>query len=169
VLLVGFMGSGKTCVGRSLALRLGWTFHDFDTEICGRVGLSISEIFRQHGEGFFRDMEERVGEELLQERDVVLASGGGWPARPGRMEGVPPGTFSVWLEVPPRVAVERALKEGPTRPLLTGSDPFSQAKALLEEREPFYRKAAFTLDSCRSSPEELAEGIQRVLNEKRFG
>ena len=95
VLLVGFMASGKTRVGRLLAHRLGWSFRDFDSEIVSREGLSISEIFRQHGEGSFREMEARIGSELLGEDHVVLASGGGWPTGPGRMEDLPEGTLSV--------------------------------------------------------------------------
>ena len=99
VLLVGFMGSGKTQVGQALARRLGWQFRDFDQEVRFRVGLPIPEIFRQHGEARFREMEAAVGAELLKEEDVVLASGGGWPAGPTRMEALPPGTLSVWLKV----------------------------------------------------------------------
>ena len=86
----GVHGERKNPVGKLLAERLDWSFRDFDEEIYSRVGLPIPEIFRQHGEGFFRDLEEGVGEELLQWSGVVLASGGGWPAAPGRMEGLHP-------------------------------------------------------------------------------
>ena len=85
VLLVGFMGSGKTRVGELLADRLSWAFQDFDRESESRLGLPIAEIFRQHGESFFRAEEKRVGEELLKGQQVVLASGGGWPIAPGRL------------------------------------------------------------------------------------
>ena len=63
VVLVGFMGSGKTQVGQALARRLGWPFRDFDREIEGRLGLSIPEVFRQHGEELFREMEGQIGSE----------------------------------------------------------------------------------------------------------
>ena len=166
VLLLGFMGSGKTRVGQLLAEGLGWSFRDFDQEIRARVGLPIPEIFLQHGEGFFRGMEERIGAELLLDREVVLASGGGWPTALGRMEEVGPSTFSVWLKVTAEEAVRRVREEGPTRPLLAVADPLSRARALLEEREPFYRKASVAIDSMQDGPEELARRIQHLMNEK---
>jgi len=164
VLLVGFMGSGKTLVGQALARRLGWAFRDFDQEIRFRVGLPIPEIFRQHGEAHFRDMEREVGAGLLGETKVVLASGGGWPADVGRMDDLPPGTFSVWLKVTAEEAVRRVREEGPTRPLLAVSDPLARARNLLSEREPYYRKASWALDSQAGDPEELARRIEEEMD-----
>ncbi|MFH1764561.1 MAG: shikimate kinase [Gemmatimonadota bacterium] len=166
ILLVGFMGSGKTRVGQALAKALAWSFRDFDQEIGVRVGLPIPEIFRQRGEGFFREMEERIGAELLLEREVVLASGGGWPAALGRMEGLGPLTFSVWLKVTAEEAVRRVREEGPTRPLLAVADPVSRARALLKEREPFYGRAHAAIDATETGPEELARRIIHLMNEK---
>jgi shikimate kinase len=167
VLLVGFMASGKSRVGRILAHNLGWTFLDFDDEISARVGLPIWDIFRQHGEAFFREEEGRTGAELLRERNVVLAAGGGWPAVPGRMDGLSPGTLSVWLQVGPEVAVERARGEGPTRPLLAIPDPVGRARTLLMERERFYRKADVVIDTSQALPENLAVRIEEILNKRR--
>lgn len=163
VLLVGFMGSGKTRVGQILARRLGWTFRDFDQEVRGRVGLPIPEIFRQHGEAFFREAEKRVGAELLEEKRVVLASGGGWPAALGRMESLAPETLSVWLQVSPEVAVRRAVQEGPTRPLLAIPDPVARAKGLLAQREPYYALARVALESDETEPEVLATTIEELV------
>jgi shikimate kinase/3-dehydroquinate synthase len=166
VLLVGFMGSGKTEVGQALARRLGWPFRDFDQEVRFRVGLPIPEIFRQHGEARFREMEAAVGAELLREEKVVLASGGGWPAGPERMEALPPGTLSVWLKVTAEEAVRRVREEGPTRPLLAVPDPVSRARELLGEREPFYRKASLALDSLSGPPDLLAGQVEDFMNTK---
>jgi shikimate kinase len=166
VLLVGFMGSGKSSVGHRLAQLLGWAFRDFDEEIQSGVGLSIPDIFRQHGEEFFRSREERVGTDLLQMREVVLASGGGWPAKEGRMNSLDPATISVWLKVSPEVAVERARREGATRPLLEVNEPLVRARDLIREREPFYRQAHFTIDSCAAGPDELAQRIHDLIYEK---
>ena len=166
ILLVGFMGSGKTQVGRLLARGLGWSFRDFDGEICAQVGLSIPEIFRQHGEGFFRDREEKIGNELLKERRVVLATGGGWPTVMGRMERLGQDTFSVWLKVTAEEALRRVRMEGPTRPLLAVADPLERARVLLREREPYYAKAHVAVDSTGAEPEELAHMIEDLMNEK---
>ena len=81
VLLVGFMASGKTSVGKELASRLGWDFEDFDTAIEARTGKSVSQIFSEDGENEFRRLECGVAEELLARRNTVVASGGGWPAQ----------------------------------------------------------------------------------------
>ena len=165
VLLVGFMGSGKTLVGQALAKRLEWGFKDFDQEVKIRSGLPIPEIFRQHGEGRFREMESQVGQELLSEEAVVLASGGGWPAALGRMEELPVGTLSVWLTVTAEEAVGRVLHEGPTRPLLAVEDPLARAQELLAKREVHYRKADLALDSQGGDPKELARRIEELMNE----
>lgn len=165
VLLVGFMGSGKTLVGQALARRLGWEFRDFDQEVRSRVGLPIPEIFRQHGEGHFRSMEAEVGRDLLQKEGVVLASGGGWSAAPKRLEDLPPGTVSVWLRVCPEEAVRRVRHDGPTRPLLAVDDPVGQARRMLHQREPFYRLAELAVDTEGRDPEDLARTIEGLVNE----
>lgn len=165
ILLVGFMGSGKTLVGQALAKRLGWAFRDFDQEVKMRSGLPIPEIFRQHGEGKFRELEAELGQELLAEERVVLASGGGWPAAAGRMERLDPGTFSVWLKVTPEEAVRRVVEEGPTRPLLAVADPLERARELLRKREAYYRKAEVGVDSLEGDPEHLANRIEELMAE----
>jgi shikimate kinase len=165
VLLVGFMGSGKTLVGRALARRLGWEFRDFDQEIRARVGLPIPKIFRQHGEKRFRKMEGEVGKRLLREEGVVLASGGGWPVEGARMRNLPPGTVSVWLRVSPEEAVRRVREDGPTRPLLAVDDPTARARELLASRERFYGQAHLDVDTEGRDPEKLARIIERLLNE----
>lgn len=166
VLLVGFMGSGKSTLGTRLAQLLGWAFRDFDEEIQSGVGLSIPDIFRQHGEEFFRSWEDRVGTELLQMGEVVLASGGGWPAKKGRMESLDQTTVSVWLQVSPEVALERARRQGATRPLLEVREPLERAEDLIRKREPFYRQAHITIDSCTAGPDELAQRIHDLIYEK---
>lgn len=164
VLLVGFMGSGKTTVGRRLARLLGWSFHDFDAEVEARAGMTVSRIFALHGEARFRALEAEVGRRLLESERAVLASGGGWPAREGRMDALPPGTLSVWLRVSPEEAVRRAREEGPTRPLLDTTDPVARARSLVEERAPSYRRASLILDSESAPAEWLARTIYESIH-----
>lgn len=164
VLLVGFMASGKSTVGLEVARRLAWDFLDFDDEVERIRGLSIPEIFEVEGEGAFRELEARVGVDALTRSEVVLASGGGWPLAPGRMESLPEGTLSVWLQIDPETAVSRARAQGDSRPLLRGADPKASAFALLRERESTYARARLHLDTAGASPESLAVTIvDRVL------
>ena len=163
VLLVGFMASGKSSVGKELASRLGWAFEDFDTAIEARAGKSVSQIFSEDGEDEFRRLESGVAEELLARSDTVVASGGGWPAQPGAWNMVTEDILSVWLKVSPAVSVRRASEQGPTRPLLDGGDATERATALLLGREASYRRARYTLDSEQYSPLELAGEIVKLM------
>jgi shikimate kinase len=153
------MGSGKSTVASLLASRLGWTFLDFDKEIERRAGAPVAEIFRTRGEPFFRELENRVGAELLERDRAVLASGGGWPVPAGRMESVGADTLTVWLDIDAATAVARAGSSRRVRPLLQDPDPLGRAEALLTERRPRYQLAKVHLEAGRSTSRELAEQI----------
>lgn len=162
IVLVGFMGSGKTTVGQALARRLGWDFADFDHRIERRAGHPVARIFADQGEAAFRALEAQVGRELLRRNEVVLSTGGGWPARPGRLDRIPPGTLTVWLRVDFATALSRAAREPGTRPLLglaeaDGAQP--DLPALFRARETWYRRAHLHLDASHTSPAELADAI----------
>lgn len=159
ILLVGFMASGKSAVGRELARLLGWRFVDFDDEIRRETGQAAADIFAGAGEAGFRAIEARVARRLLRRRRTVLASGGGWAAQPGHMEGLAGDTLSVWLRVTAETAVERAREQGAGRPLLDVPRPVERARRLLARREPCYRLARLTLDSENVSVAALAVRI----------
>lgn len=169
VLLVGFMASGKTTVGRSVAESLGWAFHDFDQVIEEQEGESPDSIFRSRGERRFREIEHRVGNELLEMDRVVLASGGGWPVEGRHMDALPCGTLSVWLQVGAETAVERAGREGPTRPLLNVDEPVARAEELIRGRRWAYEKAALALCSEDEFPHALAASIVWHVEDRRGG
>jgi len=164
ILLVGFMGSGKTSVGRALAQRLGWRFVDFDAAIEAEQGARIAEIFEREGEAHFRRLEARVAERLLSERDVVLGSGGGWAAAPGRLASVPPGTATFWLKVSPEEAVRRIGRQPGRRPLLDRPDALEEARRLLLERSPRYGEASWTVDTDGSAVEDVTARILEILS-----
>ena len=160
ILLVGFMGSGKSTVGRLLARRIGWSFVDVDRLIEEEEGREIPRIFREDG---FRRIEHRIVRRLLLEDVVVLAPGGGWPCRPGRLEGVPGDTLSIWLRVSPEKALERVRGGGGGRPLLEVEDPPSRTRVLIAEREPYYRCADWWVATDLHSPLETVERVTERL------
>ena len=115
------------------------------------------------GETEFRRLESSVAEDLLARADTVVASGGGWPAQPGAWKMVAEDTMTVWLKVSPAVAVWRASKQGPTRPLLDGEDGTEQATVLLLGREAAYGRAQYSLDSERYRAPEMADEILKLM------
>jgi shikimate kinase len=163
VLLVGFMGAGKSSVGKRLAHSLGWRFLDFDEEIEREAGATVVEIFERFGEDRFRVLEARVGNRLLDTDEAVLASGGGWPASPGRLRGVPAGTATVWLHVSVDEALRRADSHPLTRPLLLEEKSRERASKLLAERTPFYASATWRVDTEGSTVEDVTARILQIL------
>jgi shikimate kinase len=158
IVLVGFMAAGKSTVGRHLAGALGWDFHDLDEVVETREGRTIAAIFAESGESFFREVEARVAEEYLSRERVVLATGGGWAARPGRLGTLPDRTLTVWLKVSAAEAVRRA-GGGEGRPLLAGSDRVEGAAALLRQRTSRYAAADIEVDTEGRTAEDVSAQI----------
>ena len=159
VLLVGFMASGKSTVGRELALLLGWVFVDMDSAIEERYGANVDLLFKEKGESYFRRCESEITLDLLPVRGTVLASGGGWAVSDKNWQIVPEDTLTVWLKVTPEVAFERAQKCGAVRPLLDNIDGVKEFSMLLEQRQKCYARAKYTVDSEMAKPAELAQNI----------
>ncbi len=158
------MTAGKTRIGRMLGTALGWRFIDVDAEIERRTGRTVARIFQEDGEPAFRLLESEATIEALQQDEGVIASGGGWAARPGAIEGVPGGTLVIWLRIPAREAVRRA-RRGRPRPLLDRPDPLATARALLAEREPNYRRAHWTIDVEGREPAAIVEDIMQRMKQ----
>ena len=163
MLLVGFMGAGKTEVGVRVARALGWTFADFDDEIEARAGRSVPEIFQEIGEAGFRQLETAVGVDLLSRSGVVLAAGGGWAAVPGRLASAPEGTATVWLRVSAEEAVRRASSQPGRRPLLEVDDPVGRAAALSAARESAYAAARWAVDTEGRTVDDVSARILEIL------
>ena len=163
VLLIGFMGSGKSTVGRELAEQLGWRFEDIDDAITHDAGMSIAEIFKDPGESFFRLEEHRKTREVLNQDEVVIATGGGWAAVPGRFDEIPDGTLTIWLAVRPEEAIRRVTNSEKTRPLLSCSNPLEKARNLLKERSDFYSQAEHKVDTDGFSVEDVSVRILEIL------
>lgn len=153
LVLVGMMGAGKSSIGRRLADRLGMPFVDADTEIETAAGKSITEIFAEHGEDYFRDGERRVIARLLEEGGKVLATGGGaLMSEPTRVLIAERGV-SIWLKAALPVLMERVRRRS-NRPLLKTEDPEATLRALIELRYPVYTLANVTVES-RDVPHEV--------------
>jgi shikimate kinase/3-dehydroquinate synthase len=162
IVLVGMMGSGKTSVGRRLAARLGLDFADADAEIETAAGMTVPEIFAKHGEAYFRDGERRVVARLLEERQRVLATGGGAFMAPQTRENVARHGVSVWLKADLDVLLRRVRKRS-NRPLLTNVDPEATLRQLIGERYPIYGLADFTVVSKDGPHEAVVEGILSAM------
>jgi len=154
IVLIGLMGSGKTSTGRRLAQQLGLDFVDADAEIEAAAGMSITEIFAQHGETYFRDGERRVMARLLNEGPRVLATGGGAFMNEETRARIAASGISIWLKADLDVLWRRVRKRS-HRPLLLSGDPERTLRSLLDQRYPVYARADITVTS-RDGPQELA-------------
>jgi shikimate kinase len=165
VVLVGFMASGKTEVGRALAGRLGWTHVDLDAEIERRVGTTIAELFDRSGEAAFRAEEVRITPDVVGREGVVVSTGGGWVTNPGLLEGLPQDTLTVWLKVSPEEVLRRvgATPGAPVRPLLRVADPLQRVESLLAAREPMYARASVTVETGGRSVEEVVDLVHSAV------
>jgi len=168
LILVGFMGSGKTSTGRALAVRLGFDFIDTDQAIEKEAGLSIREIFRSHGEPAFRDMEKALLDRLtLRDRQVIATGGGFWMAETLRERLLQAG-FCVWLRTGEAQTWERVQGDLPSRPLLSQDpDPQKKIQELIALRTPTYSQAHAFVVTDGKSPEAVAEEIGILLKERR--
>lgn len=153
VVLIGLMGAGKTAIGRRLATRLGLNFVDADNEIEKAAGKSISDIFADHGEPYFRQGEHRVIARLLKSGPQVLATGGGAYMNSDTREAITKRGVSVWLNADLDVLLERVARRD-HRPLLKTDDPETVMRRLMEERYPVYANADVTVMS-RDAPHEV--------------
>lgn len=158
IVLTGFMGTGKTEVGKILAQRLGYTFLDADSIIEQEQKMSITEIFRQHGEPYFRDIESDVIRRLSERDRVVISTGGGAVLRQENMDNLRKKGIIVCLTASPETILERTSNDN-TRPLLQVEDPLKKIKELLEFRRPYYERSDIMVDTEGKSPIDVAEEI----------
>jgi len=142
VALFGFMGVGKSAVGRMLAEKLGLSFVDLDEEIVRTTGRSIESIFQEDGEERFREIERALTEEYSALDGQVIACGGGTVIDPENLENLRRSSRMVLLTAEPEVILERVETEGDVRPLLNVEDRLGKIRSLLSKRWPSYIEAA---------------------------
>jgi len=165
LILIGFMGAGKSSVGRLLAARLQRCFVETDEMITAREGRPIPEIFAEKGEAHFRALEDEAVRLLGLKRGEVIATGGGLPCREGRLEALRAIGTVVWLAGDFGTLYERALRGG-DRPMLIGKTR-EQAEALNEARKPFYAKADLAVDTTGLNPDQVAARVAAALAERQ--
>ena len=153
--LVGFMGAGKTTVGRALSRRVGWHFVDIDERIEARVRRSIASIFAQHGEPYFRQLERDILGELLPQRHVIVATGGGTFAEVDNRVLMLADGGVAWLDIPLTTVFERVPADG-RRPLAADR---TAMELLYARRRLAYAEAHIRIDASRPP----AESVERLL------
>lgn len=168
IVLVGIMGCGKSTVGKRLAQRLGLEFVDADSEIERAANMTVSEIFAEHGEPYFRSGEERVIARLLQEGPQVLATGGGAFMSDATRSEIETNGLSIWLKVDFETVMARVRRRS-TRPLLRNPDPEGTMRKLMAEREPVYAQAQLTVTSKDVPHETVVDQIVLTLADHLYG
>ncbi|MDB9968178.1 shikimate kinase AroK [Gammaproteobacteria bacterium] len=167
--LVGPMGVGKTTIGRVLADLLGLKFFDSDREIEASTGADIPWIFDVEGESGFRVRETRMIEQLTQNKNIVLATGGGAVILAENREWLKARGVVVYLRAPISQQVERTSRDK-TRPLLQTSHPEQKIRELMEIREPLYQEVAdMVVDTYRRNPKTVSQEICKQLKVEMGG
>jgi len=149
IYLIGFMGSGKSHLGKQLAQELGWDFLDMDDFLEANEGMTISQIFAEGGESLFRDLERNYLHATYDFSKTVIATGGGAPCFFDNIDWMNKNGQTIYLKTPVAILVDRLKKETAHRPLLAGktTEALSQfISSKLTERSPFYEQATIIFD-----------------------
>jgi len=165
LVLTGFMGVGKTSVGKILARKLEREFVDMDAVIEAREGIAIREVFASRGEAYFRQVEAAVCVELAARENVVIATGGGALVNaPNRAAFA--NALIICLDANLDAILAR-IGDATDRPMLAGDERRARIQALMELRQPAYAQIATHLDTTGKSPDEIADEIIALLELKR--
>ncbi len=166
IALIGFMGIGKTAVGKALAERLGKEFVELDSLIEQKAGKAIPEIFNQDGEVAFRELEIEVTREVAERKNTVIACGGGVVLKEINIERLRKGCVIVYLTASPGVILKRTLSNENERPLLEVSNKAQRIQELLRFRKPFYERAAdIKIDTSKLDISSAVEQITKKMKE----
>jgi shikimate kinase len=165
IVLLGFMGTGKTEVGKLLAKKLGLKFVDLDLLIEKDMGMSISDIFFNFGEDYFRELEKDLVRRISKEKSLVIATGGGVALNDENIENLRENGILITLKASVQDIFHR-LKDKTDRPLLHTPYPEKTIREMLEMRRHRYELADFMVDTSNRSPEDITQEIlDKIKNE----
>ncbi|MEK6689782.1 MAG: shikimate kinase [Nitrospirota bacterium] len=162
IVLIGFMGTGKSEVGKELAKMLGYKFIDTDELIEKREGIPVSEIFDKYGETYFRKIESEIIKDVSVMENVVISTGGGAVIRSENRMNLKRNSITICLTASPEVIYERT-KDYDNRPLLKTDDTYMRIKELLKEREPYYSEADIKIDTTQLEAQKVVETIMKEM------
>lgn len=162
IYLTGFMGTGKSAVGRELAKRLNLRLVDIDALIVQKEKRSINDIFSQNGEPYFRKIESATLKEVSLKEDQVVSCGGGIVLNPENTALMKQSGRLVCLSARPEVIFER-VRRHTHRPLLQVADPLAKIRELLAARKPHYEQAEFVVDGSEIPVKEVADKILELI------
>lgn len=164
IFLIGFMGSGKTTLGRKLSSRLGYPFMDLDHILEAKVGMTIANFFSEFGEDAFRKLESEVLKQTDYPGHAVISTGGGLPCFFDNMDWINAHGRSIYIKLSPKTLADRLEKEKEQRPLLRekhGEALIAFIADKLIEREPFYSQAAIITDGLSLTAEKVEQLLTR--------
>ena len=167
IFLIGFMGSGKSTLGRPLAAKLGYKFIDQDALIEERFKMSISEVFATYGEAKFREAEHEVLKSFEASDNLVIATGGGAPCFFDNILIMNNIGFSIYLKIEPKTLVNRLKTSFTSRPLIAGKSEkelLEYVTEKLSEREPFYNKATVSIKALDIKVSDIMQVLNHCLN-----
>ena len=164
IILTGFMGTGKSTLGRLLAERIGYEFIDTDDQIEKQINQTITELFRTQGEAAFRKLESELVEELAQKKGLVIATGGGLVLNPKNVSALSKTGQIICLTASSEEILARVSKQKNVRPLLQEEDPQAKIMKLLHQREAVYKQFP-QLSTSKQTPEQL---VNKLLKCNQF-
>lgn len=163
IILVGFMGTGKSVVGKKLAAKLDRDFVELDNMIEAKEKMPIKDIFYKKGETYFRQVEKEAVKEAAKRENVVISAGGGAIVDEENFKNLKNSGIIICLKASPDIILKRT-KNLKTRPLLNVPDPKKQIEELLKKREPYYNKADFSIDTDNLTVEQVVEQAMNLIH-----